>query len=492
MKKLIGVFLLGMIVGGAAVGGYVFYQRRAYLRSTVCYSCFWQGQSAQLRADLIEFYRQYKNPDDFVMADVSYILWRAADQPNCDAREQYLQIANADPDSYRKFLARSIHAFGGPECGQDPFQEYASAGELADVLGFDSESKMLTQLSHKQFTPKFEDVAITSKLDVPKGAKTMILGESKITINVNSRVGTQVDRVARDWLSYQLHWDLSGSPMPTKDLISYHEGAVVTRIVKASGAEVYPLTGTLVAKKADKWYAADENGVFRFQVLEDKIEYPTTHVAGQYGVIEDTHGVSALVSQALERKMNVVVACGDSDGKAKAAFYLAQRGVSVIMPGDRYIDELIGYEGKGVVMGTSPVRQEGDHAVVGGQPVRFLLRETIVVEDTRKNFPLQYYDAGARYFRHLAKLAPLQLDFVMIDNEGQIDRVLSRADEIGATAVAVRVVNEGERNKLAAWLQQSPQRRAILFHSGLYPFAQPLFEKFPQQTTFGDLHPRFE
>ncbi|MDP9266760.1 MAG: hypothetical protein M3P27_00355 [Acidobacteriota bacterium] len=492
MKKLVIGFLLGVIVGAASVAGYFYYERRAYLRSSVCFSCFWQGQSAALRTDLIEFYRQYKSPDDFVMADVSYILWRAVDQPNCDAREQYLQIANSDPDAYRRFMARSIYAFGGPECGQEPFTDYGTAGDLAAKLGLGGESDMLGRLGRREFTPSFEDVAITSKLEIPNHPKTMILGETRIVISAGTRVGTQVDRVARDWLSYQMRWDLSGAPMPTKDLISYHEGAVVTRIVKASAAEVYPLTGTLIAKRSDKWYAPDEKGVFRFQVLEDKVEYPTTHVAGQFGIIEDTHGVSALVSQALERHMSVVVACGDSDGKAKAAFYLAQRGVNVIMPGDRYIDELIGYEGTGVVMGTSPVRQVGDKAVVGGQPIRFLTRETIVVEDTKKNFPLQYYDAGARYFRHLAKLTPLQLEFVMVDDQGEIERVLSHADEISATAVAVRVVNKVEHDKLEAWLKQSPQRRAVLFHSGLYPFAQPLFEEFPQQVTFGDLRPRFE
>jgi hypothetical protein len=53
-------------------------------------------------------------------------------------------------------------------------------------------------------------------------------------------------------------------------------------------------------------------------------------------------------------------------------------------------------------------------------------------------------------------------------------------------------MTQADNNKLAAWLKRSPARRAVLFHSGLYPFAQPLFQEFPQQVTFGDLHPRFE
>jgi hypothetical protein len=492
MKKFAGGFLLGVIVGGLSVAGYFLYQKRTYLQSSVCYSCFWKGWDPKLRSDLIDFYRQYKNPDQLVMADVSFILWRAADQPNCDGREQYRQVAENELDPSRKFMARSIYAFSGPECGQQPFDQYAAAGDDARKLGLDNEADMLGRLSRKELSPKFEDVDIATKLDVPKSPKTLVLGESKIVITPEMRIGTQVDRVARDWLSYQMKWDLGGEAFEPTKLISYHEGAVVTKIVQASGAQVFPLAGTLIAKKGDKWYAPDETGTFRFVVLEDKVEYPTTHVAGSFGIIEDTHGISALVSQALERHMNVVVGCGDAEGKAKAAYYLAQKGVNVIMPGDRYLAMLIGYTGPGVLLGTAPVRQVGTNAVVGDQPVKFSTSEIIVVEDTKRNFPLQYYDAATRYFRRLNEISPLKLDFVLVDGADQIDRVLARADQLGATAVGVRVVDQAEHDRLAAWLKQSPQRRAVLFHSGLYPFAQPLFAEFPQQVTFGDTRPRFE
>ena len=492
MKKLISVFLLGVVVGGLGVYGGFFYYKRKYFTPAVCYSCFWQTQSAALRKDLIEFYEQYKTTDDFVMGDVAFILWRATDQPNCDVRERYRELAEAEVDAYRKFMARGILAFSGPECGQRLPADFAEAATLARNLGLDGEGRILDGIAQGSLSSQFEDVAILADVPFRKGAKTMVLGESKIAIGEGTKLGAQVDRVSRDWLSYQLKWDLSGAPMPNKNILTWHEGAFIGKIAAATAVEVYPLTGTLIAKNGDKWYAPDETGVFRFEVLADKVEYPTTHVAGRFGIIEDTHGVSALVSQALHRGMQVVVACGDSDGKAKAAYYLAQRGVNVIMPGDRYIDELVGYQGKGTIMGTAPVRKEGDQAIVGGQPVKFALAETIVVENTKKNFPLQYYDAAARYFQRLTKWVPLKLDYVMVDDQGQISRVLARADQINATAVAVRVLSQPEQSQLAKWLEKSPQRRAILFHSGLYPYAQPLFEKFPQQVTFGDLHPRFE
>jgi len=51
--------------------------------------------------------------------------------------------------------------------------------------------------------------------------------------------------------------------------------------------------------------------------------------------------------------------------------------------------------------------------------------------------------------------------------------------------VAVRVATQDEDTRLREWLLKSPDHRAILFHSGLYPFAQKLFEDFPTQVTFG-------
>jgi hypothetical protein len=220
--------------------------------------------------------------------------------------------------------------------------------------------------------------------------------------------------------------------------------------------------------------------------------YPTTHVDGDVGIVEDTHGISLLVAGALERKAQVVVGCGDAEGKMQAALYLAERGVNVIFPGDRYQDELLGYSAPGVLLGGAPVRAEGGKAIVGDQPVRFQVHEPIVAEDTIAAFPLQYYDAPARYFRALSKALPLRVTYVRVESGDQISRILDEADHQKSTAVGVRIVTEYEYLRLKGWLLGSPQRRAILFHSGLYPYAQKLFSEFRQQVTFGDLHPRFE
>jgi hypothetical protein len=324
------------------------------------------------------------------------------------------------------------------------------------------------------------------------------------------RVGTQVERVYRDWLgtvwdgTNAMSWDLSRRPVPLPIVRddsnrAHHEGALVEEIQQRVSVDVTPLFGTLIARNPDapdpdgegQWYAPDEKGVFRFKVLIDKVEYPTTHVSGNVGWITDTHGVSAVVSQALEYKSQLVIACGDYEGKMKAAYYLAQHGVNVAFPGDRFENMLIGYKGKGTLIGTAPVHRvegAGPGFVIGLQPVKFSLSELIVAEDTAERYPTQYYDAPARYFRQLSTFVPLNIKYVAVDDENQLDRILN----VASSVVAVRIRTDKEDAMLRQWLLKSPNNRAVLFHSGLYPWAQGLFTDFPSQVTFGDLRPRFE
>lgn len=497
MKKTAVVFLLGFAAGLGAAYGFVRWRGSspgaAIPRQLpdICYSCFWQGYDAKVHNDLIQFYRQFSSSDPLVAADAQYVLWRATGTPNCDARRGYRTVAARDPDPYRRFLAASILGFGAPECGESSRNFLQAAAAAAHAAALNSESTLLRAIADGSLRAHFEDVEIHRALRVPPAATTMVLGESKIEIAPATPVGVQVDRVVRDWVSAQMKWTPTSSPLPAP-IIRYHEGALVGSILAAVPARVYPLAGTLVARRGRHWFAADETGTFRFEVLDDKLMYPTTHVAGEFGWIEDTHGISALVSQALERRVEVVIGCGDAEGKAKAAFYLAQKGVDVVFPGDRYQDLLLGYTGSGVLLGGVPVKAANGKALLGDQPVRFLLREPIVVEDTKAVFPIQYYDAAARYFRQLSGLVKLNLHYVLVDQPDQIERILEEARRRNAQAVAVRVATEAEDHALRAWLQQSPRHRAILFHSGLYPYAQALFTGFAAQVTFGDLHPRFE
>jgi hypothetical protein len=145
-----------------------------------------------------------------------------------------------------------------------------------------------------------------------------------------------------------------------------------------------------------------------------------------------------------------------------------------------------------VLLGGAPVRGEGGKAIVGDQPIKFSVSEPIVAQDTIAPFPLQYYDAPARYFRALSKAVPLKVTYVRVETSDQISRILDAADQQKSTAIGVRVTTEYEYMRLKGWLMAAPQHRAILFHSGLYPYAQKLFSEFRQQVTFGDLKPKFE
>ncbi len=496
LKRGIVIFLAGVAVGlllrdlGPRLAGLWGESRIPPEPASICYSCAWEGYEPKVRADLVEYYRQYLPEDPLLFGDSRFALWRATGMPNCDILEKYKQVVTDDPSPFRRYAAASVVAFSGPECGLDTRRYLGRAAEAAEQSGLKSEAATLRALAGKQ-SPRFGDVEIRTRLAIPPNPKSMVLGESSIRLEPGMRVGAQVDRVMRDWVSAQMKWSVSDQPV-ARPLIDYHEGASVKRMLELAEVQVLPLPGAVVARKDDKWYALDEQSVFRFQVLDDKMRYPTTHAAGSTGWVEDTHGISAMVPQAVERRAQLVIGCGDSEGKIKAAYHLAALGIHVFIPGDRYADELLGYDAPGVILGGAPIHKAGDAAVIGSQPVRFLLAETIVVQDTKKTFPIQYYDAPARYFRALARHVPLQLVFVDVDAPDEIRRVLDRAQQARATAVAVRVMTEWEDAALRGWLKASRQHRAILFHSSLYPYAQQLFTDFRAQVTFGDLHPRFE
>ncbi len=460
--------------------------------SSICYSCAWEGYDPKVRDELIAYYRQYFPQDRLLYADARFALWRATGTPNCDVLDEYRNAAAHDPSSFRRYVAGATLAFSGPECGQDTRHRLKDAARAASDAGLSAEADIFRSMLQGGERLRFSDIEIRNRLVIPAGATTMVLGESAIPLTPGMRVGTQVDRVMRDWISAQMKWPASDQPV-SAPLIGYHEGALIKRMLDLQDVKVYPLAGAPVAQRNERWYAADDGGTFRFEVLNDKMRYPTSHALSDVGWIEDTHGISVLVPQAVERKMQLVVGCGDSVGKMNAAYYLAQKGISVFMPGDRYQDLLLGYDAPGTILGGAPVHKVGTQALIGGQPVRFSLAETFVVEHTLKAFPMQYYDAPARYFRALRRAArDLKLEFVEVDEPGQLARVLERADQTRARAVAVRVMVEDEDKDLRAWLEKDKSRRAILFHSALYPFAQQLFQDFPQQVTFGDLHPRFE
>jgi hypothetical protein len=460
-------------------------------QDNTCYTCFFAHEHSSPES-LISFYSVIKL-DALANADSQLTLDRITGKPDCSVSSDYNEDST-DTDPNRRLIANVALGMPPAGCPVNP-KGLLNASQDAKNVHRLMESKALSDLAQQRFQPQFGEVEINNNLTPKLGATTMILGESTIRLTPGTRVGTQVERVVRDWMSQNFKWNFESRVRDIDQVLPYHEGAFVRKMLEISPKLiVMPLSGTLVARdpKTQLWFAPDEKGVFRFNVLEDKLEYPTTHSLGDIAWITDTHGISVLVSQAMEVNAKVVIGCGDTDGKAKAAYYLAQHGIDVVMPADRYSYLLLGYKGEGTILGGAPVHVVDGVPVIGHQPIRFSLKEVFVVQTTKEDYPIQYYDAPARYFRRLSATIPIDVVYVNVTGTDQLDRVYSIAKDNDTTVIGVRITTWDEDKSLRAWLKEDPKRRAILFHSALYRFAQGLFADFPNQVTFGDLRPRFE
>jgi hypothetical protein len=460
----------------------------------VCWDCFWRYHPDSFKRDLIAVYRDKRFADPLADAERRLLLARITGDGKalCAARGAVAAAASAGgaADDERALAIAETLAFTAAECGANPEAAFRGAARAARAAHDRSKAQAYEALARGRFKPRFGDQTIRKRLDLPAEASSFVLGASRIVVDRDTVIGAQVERVARDWLSYQLAWAPSSRALGRAELVPWHEGARIGDILAATSGTVVPLTGTLAARRGDTWYAADERGVFRFEVLDDKIQYPTTLAVGDVALLRDTHGIASLVEPALRSGATLVVGCGDAEGKMKAAYALAARGVDVYFPCDRFVGDVVGHDGRGVLLGSAPVRREGDRAIIGDRPVEFSIGETIVVEDFTGRGEDRYYDAPARYFRALRAFLPsVKLDFVSVEGAGESFRLIRRAAELDATAIAVRVATLEDAAPVRAWLRESPAHRAVLFHSASYPEGNALFAEFPKQTTFGDPRP---
>jgi hypothetical protein len=464
-------------------------------KSTVCHPCFWEYQPAGFKQELIEVYAARRVDDPLIDAQRRLLVAVVAENRRdvCGARAAVvaLETTAATEDPARALLASEIAAFTAETCHADPVAAFRDAAAKARGASESWKARVYTELAGNTFQPSFGDAPIGKKLEVPPGATSFVLGASKIVVPAGTRVGAQVERTVRDWLSYQLAWDERDAAVGESELLTWHEGARLRDLLDATAAKVFPLTGALAVKHGDRWLAPDGNGVFRYEILEDKIQYPTTLVWHDVALIVDTHGLSALVEPARRAGVSLVVGCGDYPDKMAAAFDLARAGVNAWFPCDRFAGDILGYDAPGVLIGSAPVRREGDNAVIGDRPIRFAMDETFVAEDFEGRGPLRYYDAPARYFRALASLMPIEVDYVAVDDAGQSSRVTKRAEELGADVIGVRVQTDDDARPVRTWLEASPHHRAVLLHTAPYPAGYALFGEFPAQTTFADPRPTF-
>ena len=322
---------------------------------------------------------------------------------------------------------------------------------------------------------------------------TIVIGRSAIHLPHNAKVKTQADRVSRDW---QLGRNVANPPWAVSSdlLCPWTEGLRIKKLIDLADARVSCVWGTKVRKIGEKWYAPDWDGAPRFEVSPDKvIDYPTTiYLDDRTAILNDTHGISAIAWDC--RGADLALGCGDYPGKMDAAFYLAQRGVNVYFPTDRYIGMLMGVQTKGTLIGSGPIEKSGDGAIIGDQPIAIDVSEPIVVSDSHAGYPLRYYDTPRRYFEALSAYCgkPLNMTPVEVKDYGHAEVVVAEARKLGVKLIGIRVKSRGEHDAVAAWLKEDPARRVVLFHSAAYPDGSKLFQEFPKQTSFGDINPQFE
>ncbi len=399
-----------------------------------------------------------------------------------------LTLGLVDEDPFYIVIARGLFAADAEAAKAPREREAARLGARYTDMILSGEYRTSIDTSEKA-----EPVEVKKYPPASKEFTHIILGATAVSVKRKSKIKIQVDRVIRDWIQSEhvksAPWDYS-----RKYLVRSHEGEKAAEIVKLTESEVIPVWGTRVKKIGDDWYAPDAEGVYRFPLSEDKVEnFPTTIlIDDRTAIINDTHGISAIAWDSLDA--DLAIGCGDHPGKIEAAYYLAERGVNVYVPTDRFLNMLIGTRTKGLVIGSAPVKEGPDGAIVGDQPISIDVNEPIVVSTAKGRYPLQYYDTPYRYFRALQEYIgkPLKITAVEVKKYGYATNVVDVARAKGVRVLGIRVKTKEEHDAVAAWLTEDKRRRAVLFHTVVYPDGYKLFFEFPQQTSFGDIYPRLE
>jgi len=328
----------------------------------------------------------------------------------------------------------------------------------------------------------------------PVNATYIVLGAAYIEVPPNATVVTQVERVIKD-IGYNKNVSPDHRPSSYKELVPWMEGNRVAELMKYANVKVIPATNVPVKKINGRWQGPDEKGNFIFEIDPSKINPRQTIFQDPNNAMElITHGFNVLVPEAIKNNAFLVVGCGDTPGKAKAASYLSERGINCYAPCDRFLYSLMPYKGSGVILGSNPIRPlKGEKgAIIGGQPIYFNVNEKIIVQTTTKGYPDQYCDTPHRFFTGLNDKFGLTLNMEVVEaNRGETNFVVQKARSTGANVIAVRVLNDKDKKPVEEWLKEDKNHRAILFHSAPYEPGYSLFFEFPYQVTGQDPKPIF-
>ncbi len=452
--------------------------------------------------------------DPWARGDATLIIGRLTqnDTRICESLPFYDKINSTNPEE----MALVYETSASLGCGRNRAAFLRAAATEWRATGNTFRAEILDKLA-KSARQKinFDQNAITANTTIITGYKTpitpqlpktsaiaVIIGNTAITLDSNSTIISQDDRVYRDWLGGQLASPYGPTLLSTfserltynqTELlpeIGWHEGGRVKEL-KAINLTHIPAVGTLVARHKDRWFAVDNNGTFRFEVPLDKLSYPTTRfLRRDLAVIIDTHGVNMLVEQAMRYNATAVISDCDHPGKVYAAQYLSKHGTPVACFPDKYTFLALGHNLS--LVGSPPMAITGDKAVIGNRPVKITLKDKIVAANsTDTAYALWYYQTPASYFDALTKAIPLNVTYVSMDKFGQMDMVTEKAREINADIIATRVFNSKDYSAVKQWLDEDSTRKVILFHSASYPYGQKIFREYSNQSTFDDPNPIF-
>ncbi len=451
--------------------------------------------------------------DFWARADATLIIGRLTgnDTLICESLQFYDQI-NSTSHEEKALIYETSASLG---CGRNRQAFLKEAAKEWKAIGNTFRAELLEKLSTGTRQKINFDKANNANTTVisgyktpitPKLAKTnaesVIIGKTTITLDNNSIIVSQDDRVYRDWLSGQLANPYGPNILTTfserlthnqTELlpeIGWHEGGRIKEL-KTINLTHIPAVGTLVARHKDRWYAVDNNGTFRFEVPIDKLSYPTTRfLRRDLAVIIDTHGVNMLVEQAIRYNASAVISDCDHPGKVYAAKYLSENGIPVVCFPDKYAYLALGH--KLALVGSPPMTITQDKAVIGNRPIKITVKDKIVAANSTDDaYALWYYQTSASYFDTLAQAIPLNITYVSLDDFGQMNKITAKAREIKATIIATRVFNSDDYSAIKQWLDESPTRKAILFHTASYPYGQKILREYTNQTTFDDPNPEF-
>jgi hypothetical protein len=458
---------------------------------------------------------QNEKADPWARGDATLVIGRLTKNETriCESLAFYDQINTTNHEE----MALIYETSASLGCGRNRAAFLKAAANKWRATGNNFRAEILEKLSQgTRQKIKFDQHATTANETVITGYQTPItpalkptnatevtIGKTAITIRPGDIILSQTDRVYRDWLGGQLASPygpnllitfserLSWNASELLPEIGWHEGARV-KDLKYLNITHIPAVGTLVAKHRNRWFAADNNGTFRFEVPLDKLYYPTTRfLRRDLAVIIDSHGTNMLVEQATRYNASAVISDCDHPGKVYAAKYLSDNGISVICYPDKYTFLALGHNLK--LVGSPPTTIYPDHAVIGNRPVKMTLKDKIVAANsTDTAYALWYYQTPASYFDTLALAIPLDVTYVSISQFGQMNKVTEKARETQANIIATRVFNKQDYETIKQWLDENESRKVVLFHSASYPYGQKILREYPDRSTFDDPNPAFQ